>query len=104
MFRIALVTALMLLANQAAAQEVLPFPPEPSGSVAGRTMQDSTYSPLPKVSHLPKDAPNILIVLIDDVGPGQTDTYGGKILGLRLNRYALGRDRLLRKSNKRSAR
>jgi arylsulfatase len=31
------------------------------------------------VNHLPKDAPNILIVLIDDVGPAQTDTYGGEI-------------------------
>ena len=63
----------------AAAQEVLPFPPKPSGSTAGRTMQESTYSPLPPVNHLPKDAPNILIVLIDDVGPAQTDTYGGEI-------------------------
>ena len=51
----------------AGAQEVLPFPPKPSGSVAGRTMQDSTYNPLPGGSHLLKDAPNILIVLIDDV-------------------------------------
>ena len=63
----------------AAAQEILPFPPEPSGSTAGRTMQESTYSPLPPLKHLPKDAPNILIVLIDDVGPAQTDTYGGEI-------------------------
>ena len=31
----------------AAAQEVLPFPPKPSGSTAGRTMQESIYSPLP---------------------------------------------------------
>ena len=49
----------------AGAQEVLPFPPKPSGSLAGRTMQESAYSPLPPVSHLPKDAPNMLIVLID---------------------------------------
>jgi arylsulfatase A-like enzyme len=63
----------------AGAQEVLPFPPKPSGSVAGRTMQESIYSPLPPVRHLPKDAPNILIVLIDDVGPGQSDTFGGEI-------------------------
>jgi arylsulfatase A-like enzyme len=63
----------------AGAQEVLPFPPKPSGSVAGRTMQESTYSPLPPVRHLPKDSPNILIVLIDDVGPGQSDTFGGEI-------------------------
>jgi hypothetical protein len=63
----------------AAAQEVLPFPPKPSGSTAARTMQESIYSPLPPVNHLPKDAPNILVVLIDDVGPAQTDTYGGEI-------------------------
>ena len=53
----------------AAAQEILPFPPKPSGSTAGRTMQESIYNPLPSASHLPKDAPNILIVLIDDAGP-----------------------------------
>src|SRR5690349_8079037 len=61
------------------AQEELPFPPKKSGSTAERTMQESTYSPLPPMSHLPKDAPNILIFLIDDVGPAQTDTYGGEI-------------------------
>ena len=72
----------------AAAQEVLPFPPKPSGSTAGRTMQDSTYNPLPAVSHLPKDAPNILIVIIDDVGPGQTDTYGGEIHTPTLSKIA----------------
>ena len=42
-------------------------------------MQESIYSPLPAVNRLPKDAPNILIVLIDDVGPAQTETYGGEI-------------------------
>ena len=72
----------------AATQEVLPFPPKPSGSTAGRTMQESIYSPLPPVSHLPKDAPNILIVLIDDVGPAQTDTYGGEIHTPTLSKIA----------------
>ena len=61
------------------AQEILPFPPKPSGSIAGRTMQESIYSPLPAVNRLPKDAPNVLIVLIDDVGPAQSDTFGGEI-------------------------
>jgi len=28
------------LASVSAAQEVLPFPPDPSGSIAGRTMQE----------------------------------------------------------------
>ncbi len=51
-------------------------------------MQESIYSPLPPVSHLPKDAPNILIVLIDDVGPGQSDTYGGEIHTPTLSRIA----------------
>ena len=70
------------------AQEVLPFPTKRSGSIAERTMQESTYSPLPPVSHLPKDAPNILIFLIDDVGPAQTDTYGGEIHTSTLSRIA----------------
>jgi arylsulfatase A-like enzyme len=91
--RITLSTALAwalgaALASLAGAQEVLPFPPKPSGSIAGRTMQESIYSPLPPVSHLPKDAPNMLIVLIDDVGPAQTDTYGGEIHTPTLSKIA----------------
>jgi len=70
------------------AQEILPFPPKPSGSVAGRTMQESIYSPLPAVRHLPKDAPNIIIVLIDDVGPGQSSTFGGEIATPTMDRIA----------------
>jgi arylsulfatase A-like enzyme len=46
------------------------------------------YNPLPPQSHLPKDAPNIIIVLIDDVGPAQTDTYGGEIHTPTLSRIA----------------
>ncbi len=67
------------LALPVGAQEIPPFPPKPAGSVAERTMQESIYSPLPAVNRLPADAPNILIVLIDDVGPAQTDAYGGEI-------------------------
>jgi arylsulfatase A-like enzyme len=70
------------------AQEILPFPPKPSGSTAGRTMQESVYSPLPATKHLPKDTPNILIVLIDDVGPAQTDTYGGEVHTPTLSKIA----------------
>ena len=77
-----------ILAPPASAQEVLPFPPQPSGSTAGRTMQESIYSPAPKVSHVPKNAPNVIIVLIDDVGPGLPDTYGGEIHTPALSRIA----------------
>lgn len=61
------------------ATEILPFPPKPSGSVAGVTIQDSVYSPLLPVKHLPDDSPNILIVLIDDAGPGLPSCFGGKV-------------------------
>lgn len=76
-----LITALFLACTAGAswAQEVLPFPPKASGSKAGPSMQQSVYSPRPAVSHLPKDAPNILIILIDDVGPGLPRTYGGEV-------------------------
>ena len=51
----------------------LPFPPTPSASIAGRTMQESVYHQRVTPQRLPDDAPNILIVLIDDAGPGSAD-------------------------------
>lgn len=60
-------------------QDVLPFPPTPSASVAGRTMQESVYAERVRPKRLPDDAPNILIVLIDDAGPGLPSTYGGEV-------------------------
>ena len=83
-----LVVLLAVFTVSAVAQTVLPFPPQPSGSIAGRTIQESIYNPLPPQSHLPKNAPNIIIVLIDDVGPAQTDTYGGEIHTPTLSRIA----------------
>ena len=67
---------------------VLPFLPTPSGSKAARTMQESIYKPLPQPHRLPKDAPNILIILIDDSGPALPDTYGGDIHTPALSRVA----------------
>ena len=58
---------------------ILPFPAKPSGSKAGTTMQESTYSPLPDPKYLPDDAPNILVVLIDDAGPALPDCLGGDV-------------------------
>lgn len=75
-------------AAAAHAQEVLPFPPKASGSIAGRTMQESVYSPTPAVSRLPRGAPNILIVLIDDAGPGLPNTYGGEVNTPTLSKIA----------------
>ncbi|MBP1600829.1 MAG: arylsulfatase [Acidobacteria bacterium] len=67
---------------------ILPFPPTPSASVAGQTLQESTMKRRVERSHLPKDAPNILIILLDDVGFGLPDTYGGPIHTPTLSRLA----------------
>ena len=56
---------------------VLPFPPTPSASKAGPTLQESTHHRRVEPDRLPKDAPNILIILIDDAGFGVPDTFGG---------------------------
>jgi arylsulfatase A-like enzyme len=56
---------------------VLPFPPTPSASKAGPTLQESVHKRRVEPDRLPKGAPNVLIVLIDDAGFGVPDTFGG---------------------------
>lgn len=70
------------------AQDVLPFPVTPSASYAGRTLQESKHKWREKKSRLPKDAPNILIIMIDDVGFGQPSTFGGGISTPTMTRLA----------------
>lgn len=67
---------------------VLPFPQTPSASVAGQTLQQSKHQWRVEKSRLPKDAPNILIILLDDVGFGLPETYGGPIRTPTLSRIA----------------
>ena len=71
-------------------QDYLPFPPTPSASIAGRTMQESVYKPRVEPRRLPADAPNILIVLIDDAGPGLPSTLGGEVQTRAMDRVAMG--------------
>src|SRR5882724_3302159 len=78
----------MVFAATATAQEVLPFPPTPSASTAGLTMQDSTYKKRVEPKRLADGAPNILIILMDDVGPATPSTYGGEINTPTLDRIA----------------
>ena len=72
--------------SMAVKQDSLPFPPTPSGSIAGRTLQESVYSPKRAPRRLPDDAPNILIVLIDDAGPGLPSTFGGEVATKTMDR------------------
>ena len=67
---------------------VLPFPPVPTASIAGPTLQQSTHVRRAEPDHLPKGAPNILIVLLDDVGFGVPSTFGGEVNTPTLTRLA----------------
>ncbi|WP_424095905.1 arylsulfatase [Moorena producens] len=57
----------------------LPFPPVPSASTANETLQESEMIRREEPNYLPADAPNILIILLDDVGFGQAEAFGGEI-------------------------
>jgi arylsulfatase A-like enzyme/uncharacterized membrane protein len=77
---------------------VLPIPDRSFGGTIGRTLDKSiadwTIVPGPKA---PDDAPNVLVVLIDDAGFGNPDTFGGSIrtptltrvqdMGIAYNRF-----------------
>ena len=65
--------------NKLEKQESLPFPPTPSASIAGRTMQESVYKPGRRRAGFRPTLRNILIVLIDDAGPALPSTFGGEV-------------------------
>jgi arylsulfatase A-like enzyme len=75
---------------------VLPMPEPAFSGKIGRTVKDSTPD-FPKGLEAPAGAPNILLILTDDVGFGATSTFGGPIQtpnfqrladnGLRYNKY-----------------
>ncbi|MBJ7354467.1 MAG: arylsulfatase [Thermoleophilaceae bacterium] len=58
----------------------LPIPDPPFGGVLGRTISESIadWSIVAGVKP-PPDSPNVLVVLIDDAGFGNTETFGGPI-------------------------
>lgn len=68
---------------------VLPIPDKRFGGAAGHTFDDSvgdwTILAGPKA---PEGAPNVLLVLIDDAGFGQPDTFGGPIPTPTMTRIA----------------
>jgi arylsulfatase len=82
------ILALLVLAPPVVAQNSLPFPPTPSGSKAGPSIAESIYKPEKPVHHLPADVPNVLIIMLDDVGPALPDTFGGPIHTPTMTRIA----------------
>jgi arylsulfatase A-like enzyme len=67
-----------LVALQAVAQDVLPHPQQPFKGKIGRTARESTPD-FPKGIEAPKGAPNVLLIMTDDVGFGASSTFGGPI-------------------------
>ena len=84
------------VANPARTPEILPRPEQPFKGHIGRTVKDSRPD-FPKGIEAPKGAPNVLLILTDDVGFGASSTFGGPIQtpnfqrladsGLRYNRF-----------------
>jgi hypothetical protein len=56
----------------------LPYPAPPFEGTIGKTYKESKPA-WPKIPTAAKDAPNVVIILLDDVGFGQTSTFGGLI-------------------------
>jgi arylsulfatase A-like enzyme len=69
------------------AQEVLPQPAPPFKGYIGSTAQDSTPD-FPREITALKGAPNILLILTDDVGFGASSTFGGPIPTPTMDRLA----------------
>jgi arylsulfatase A-like enzyme len=67
---------------------VLPFHPAPMAGKTAERLQDSTMVWPNEPQRLPKDAPNILIVLMDDVGFGVSEAFGGEVHTPTLTRLA----------------
>jgi arylsulfatase A-like enzyme len=96
---VALVIGLVLVGPQnARAQEpaqsgnkldrsVLPLPTPKFEGVIGKTYKESKEA-WPKLPTPPKGAPNVVVILLDDVGYGQTSTFGGPVPTPELDKLA----------------
>jgi arylsulfatase A-like enzyme len=77
-------------------RSVLPMPDAPFQGVAKRTL-DGSKPDFPRPAMPPRDAPNVLLILVDDAGFGNASTFGGPCQtpaltrlaqqGLRYNRF-----------------
>ncbi len=76
-----------MFSGAVAAQEVLPVPPAPFKGHIGLSAKDSE-SDFPKPVQAPKGAPNVVLILLDDVGFGASSTFGGPVNTPTLERLA----------------
>ncbi len=76
-----------LFGGIASAQEVLPSPPPQFKGQIGLSAKDSK-SDFPKQVQAPKGAPNVVLIILDDVGFGASSTFGGPCDTPTLDRLA----------------
>ncbi len=65
----------------------LPLPEPPFEGVVGKTYKDSKEA-WPKLPAPPAGAPNVVVILLDDVGFGQVSTFGGPVPTPELDKLA----------------
>ena len=86
---------------------IIPLPEPKFEGRIGETYKDSEGA-WPKLPAPPAGAPNVVVILLDDVGFGQTGTFGGPIPtpaldklaanGLRYTRFSPGRSSISTRS------
>jgi len=81
------ISATAPLAQAQQPQEILPKPEPPFQGKIGRTVKDSTPD-FPRGAEAPANAPNVLLILTDDVGFGASSTLGGPIQTPNFQRLA----------------
>ena len=89
----ALIGGIIAVASVASAQErgtpsVLPRPDFHYPGNVGRTVLDSDAAQFPQPVQAPKGAPNVVLILLDDVGFGQFSTFGGGVPSPTMDRIA----------------
>ena len=77
------------LCGTAFAQDVLPKPEPPFKGTIGQTIKESKAD-YPKPLEAPAGAPNVLLIILDDVGFGHAGTFGGAVATPTLDRLAAG--------------
>jgi len=85
----AILSVWMLSAAAASAQDILPRPPAPFAGTIGPTFEQSKQD-WPRAVKAPKDAPNVLLIMTDDVGYAATSAFGGPVPTPNLERLAAG--------------
>lgn len=68
--------------------DVLPRPDFHFTGEIGRTFKDSDPATFPQPIQPPQEAPNIVLILLDDVGFGQFSTFGGGVPSPTMDRLA----------------